>query len=454
MADRLARVAAVALLTALSQCAGAAPAHAVGPPPIDDHLLPAAAPPGPPRATRQREVCQVPGFDQGRAAAPSQLDSLGLAAVWPLTRGAGQRVAVIDTGVAPHRRLPQLVGGGDYVFTGDGTQDCDGHGTLVAGIVAAAADPGADRFSGVAPQAAVIAIRQSSTRFGAADDPSRSGVGDVETLAKAVRTAADLGASVITISAVACEPAGSGLDDRALGAALAYAVDVRNAVVVAAAGNTGDAQRCPAQGAHTGPGEATVVVSPAWYDDYVLTVGSVDTAGAPSAFTLPSPWVDVAAPGEAVLSLSPVGDAVANTAGPEQGSDPIVGTSYAAPVVSGLVALIRSRFPSWTPRQVMDRIKATAHHPPGGRDGFVGSGVIDPLAAVSADAPLATSTAVPDAVALPLPPPPAPPAEAGGRRTALAGVAALGAVLVALLAGRRLRRPGAGDAAGVDNVAG
>ena len=45
----------------------------------------------------------------------------------------GQRVAVIDTGVAPHSRLPKTAAGGDYVFTGDGTQDCDGHGTAVAG---------------------------------------------------------------------------------------------------------------------------------------------------------------------------------------------------------------------------------------------------------------------------------------------------------------------------------
>ena len=63
--------------------------------------------------------------------------------------------------------------------------------------------------------------------------------GDVDTMARAVRTAADLGASVINISSVACIRIGSALDDRALGAALAYAVDTKNAVVVVAAGNSG-----------------------------------------------------------------------------------------------------------------------------------------------------------------------------------------------------------------------
>src|SRR6202040_852594 len=141
------------------------------------------------------------------------------------------------------------------------------------------------------------------TKFGAVADPSTSGFGDVDTMARAVRTAADLGASVINISSVACIRTGSALDDRALGAALSYAVDVKNVVVVAAAGNIGAGQ-CPAQQADATRDSATVVVSPAWYDDYVLTVGSVNVRGEPSAFTMAGPWVDVAAPGEGGLSLS------------------------------------------------------------------------------------------------------------------------------------------------------
>lgn len=404
------RTARIVVAAALIAAPGVPPANAVAPPPIDGTRLPAAAPAAPAHRTVQRQVCAVATLDP--AVAPNQLDGLDLPAVWALARGAGQRVAVIDTGVAPHRRLPGLVGGGDYVFTGDGTQDCDGHGTLVAGIIGATTDPG-DRFSGVAPLATVIGIRQSSTRFGAVGDAA--GVGDVDTLAKAVRTAADLGASVINISAVACRPVDSGLDDRALGAALAYAVETKNTVVVAAAGNTDDG--CPADG--------PLIVSPAWYDDYVLTVGSVDADGAPSAFTRAGPWVDVAAPGENVLSLSTVGDAMATTAG---------GTSFAAPVVSGVAALIRSRFPEWTPRQVMDRIKATAHHPPGGRDDVVGAGVIDPLAAVSSEiAEPPSEVRVPEPAS---PPPPAAEPVAAGLHTAITGTAVLLALLLAVVTGR------------------
>ena len=75
----------------------------------------------------------------------------------------------------------------------------------------------------------------------------RSGYGDVDTLAMAVRTAADMGATVINVSSVACVSVADALDDRALGAALAYAVDTKNVVVVAAAGNVGGPGQCPEQ---------------------------------------------------------------------------------------------------------------------------------------------------------------------------------------------------------------
>ena len=88
--------------------------------------------------------------------ADSQLKELDLQSVWPLTRGAGQTVAVIDTGVSRHRLLPHLFPGGDYVSTGDGTADCDGHGTIVAGIIGASPDPGDGTFSGIAPDATII----------------------------------------------------------------------------------------------------------------------------------------------------------------------------------------------------------------------------------------------------------------------------------------------------------
>ncbi|BBY57497.1 type VII secretion-associated serine protease mycosin [Mycolicibacterium sarraceniae] len=372
---RLATVAAVVLLASPHW---APPAFAVTPPAIDNSLLPPPAPPAPPQPTEQREVCAVPVGSQ-TALSATQLAGFDMPAIWRLTRGAGQRVAVIDTGIAAHRRLSNVIAGGDYVSAGEGTRDCDGHGTIVAGIIAAAPDPtDTTGFTGIAPEAALIAIRQSSNKFGPLADPSSRGFGDVATLAMAVRTAADMGASVINISSIAC--AETTLDDRTLGAALSYAVDVKDAVVVAAAGNVGGDGQCPRQNTATQP---TVIASPAWYDDYVLTVASIDSAGAPSEFSLHGPWVDAAAPGEHVVSLDPDGDGVIDTMPTPIGTASIAGTSYAAPLVSGLAALIRARFPRLSARQVMARIETSAHHPAGGWNTAVGAGVVDPLAALS-----------------------------------------------------------------------
>jgi membrane-anchored mycosin MYCP len=166
------------------------------------------------------------------------------------------------------------------------------------------------------------------------------------------------------------------------------------------------------------------VVSPAWYDDYVLTVGSVNADGMPSAFTLAGPWVDVAATGEAVTAL---------------GSEPVSGTSYAAPLVSGLAALIRARFPTLTARQVMQRIESTAHHPPSGWDPLVGNGTIDALVAVSTDAgpPATTSKPAPAPLPVATPPPPKPP-DSHARDTALHGAAICLLALAGVLATGRL----------------
>lgn len=145
---RLLVVSALATLSGL----GTPVAHAVSPPPIDEDGYPNL------RCRRRRsrpynvvctEVTAESGRAFGRAERSAQLADLDQ--VWRLTRGAGQRVAVIDTGVARHRRLPKVVAGGDYVFTGDGTADCDAHGTLVAGIIAAAPDAQSDNFSGWHP---------------------------------------------------------------------------------------------------------------------------------------------------------------------------------------------------------------------------------------------------------------------------------------------------------------
>jgi membrane-anchored mycosin MYCP len=424
------------------------PAGAVTPPIVDDALLPAPQSPAPREATEQSERCHS-ATRSADASGKSQLSGIDLQSIWRLSRGRGQTVAVIDTGVARHRLLPHLIPGGDYVAAGDGTQDCDGHGTVVAGIIGAAeVDVAGTSFGGLAPDAAIMGIRQSSNAFRRTSDPAASGVGDVETLAMAVRTAADAGATVINISSVACLPATDEIGDGALGAALAYAVDVKNVVVVAAAGNVGGPGLCHDQNPPpdpTRPGlpdwdAVNVVASPSWYDDYVLTVASVDLDGRPSTFSLAGPWVDVAAPGEAVVSLDPDGEGLIDTA---PGSDEplsISGTSYAAPVVTGIAALIRSRDPQLTARQVMQRIEDTARRPAAGWDSHVGHGAVDALAAISADGP-GGSSSVPEPTRSMPPPSDVQRSDALSRQVAFGGAAiCVAAVAVASVSAGRLRR--------------
>ena len=105
------------------------------------------------------------------------------------------RIAVIDTGVTPHPRLGRVIPGGDYVSDGVGLDDCDAHGTLVAGIIAARPST-ADAFVGVAPAASIISIRQSSSVLRAEspgpDGPTvGAGVGTLSTLARSIRAAVD-----------------------------------------------------------------------------------------------------------------------------------------------------------------------------------------------------------------------------------------------------------------------
>lgn len=425
----------IAVTVAVMVISAAPCAHAIAPKPVDHSQLPGPAAPTPPGRTEQSDRCATAKPAEGGPA--HQLDTLDLAAVWPLSRGSGQLVAVIDTGVARHRLLPHLVAGGDYVSSGDGTQDCDGHGTAIAGLIGAAPDDGT--FSGVAPDATIMAIRQSSNKFRLTDDHEISGVGDVETLARAVRSAADAGATVINISSVACMPAADTLDDRSLGAALAYAVDVRNVVVVAASGNASG--ECAGQNPLSDPKRPGMpdwdtvhtVVSPAWYDDYVLTVGSVGPDGAPSPSSLAGPWVDVAAPGESVVSLSAQGDGLVDS---RPDGRPLSGSSYAAPVVSGVVALVRSRLPQLSARQVMARIEDTARHPADGWNPQVGRGVIDPLAAVSGGA----STPAPARVAAAQAAPTARSDHRPSRRIAFLGTAICIAVAAIAATGRRRSR--------------
>ncbi len=373
---RAARVAATAAVLALA--VPVVPAGTVAADPAPDGVP--RGPVAPLAPTVQRSQCNAlrtqPGTDYARADHAARALRFDLA--WRFTRGEGQKVAVIDTGVTPHPRLGEVIAGGDYVSSGDGRDDCDAHGTAVAGIIAGRPAPG-DAFAGVAPAASIIAIRQASAAF----EPQQRGVnshGNVTTMAYAVVRAVDLGATVINISEVACAGAESALGDAPLGRAVRYA-DERNVVVVAAAGNVSSGTACAEQ--NTDAARPATLASPARFAARVLAVGATEPDGRPAEFSLAGPWVTVAAPGTDVTTLEPRGAGLANAQVTREGTTPLAGTSYAAPYVAGVAALVRARFPHLSAAQVRSRILATARR----SAGMGGAGIVDPVAAVTAALP-------------------------------------------------------------------
>lgn len=405
---RLTRALAVGVVTGIL-CIGAGPATALTPPVVRSGDAP-SGPVAPTDKTKQSQQCARPVLAPGTDL--EQVDPTGMAidyrSAWTYSTGKRQTVAVIDTGVRPGPRLRRVIDGGDYVSNGNGLTDCDAHGTLVAGLIAARPAPG-DTFSGLAPDATILSIRQNSDSYGIDGrggndyDPNdvSAGYGNTTTLAYAITRAVTMGATVINISAAACGASGSGLDDAAVGRAVRSAFR-RNVVVVAAAGNTDD-DTCPQNRAvdpnlpreETWP-KMTTYASPAWFADYVLSVGSLNANTEPSSFSLLGPWVSVAAPGENVVSLSNTGNGLVNRQVVKDGQTPFNGTSFAAAVVSGTVALVRERFPQLTAGQVIDLIKRTSHTAGHGPDLASGYGIVDPIAALTADPTETTvSAAVP-----------------------------------------------------------
>ncbi|WP_324191858.1 type VII secretion-associated serine protease mycosin [Nocardia brasiliensis] len=452
--NRILRTGAAAAVLSLSMSLGMGTgqgiAHADRPPPVNPALLPPGDPARPPAKTEHPANSPCASTQQGGdgpTSPPPQL-ALNLKRAWDFSRGEGQLVAVIDTGVTRHPRLPELEAGGDYVSeSGDGvSEDCDGHGTVVAGIIGAKPIDG-QGFHGVAPEARILSIRQTSKFYDVEGRPDKrpedpaKGYGDINALASAIRRAADRNASVINISLVLCVPGTMQPADDAVGAAVRYATLERNSVVVVAAGNTDD--KCKAGNPdvinplhpESDPWKnLTTNVTPARFDDYVLTVGSIDQNGAPSKFSVPGPWMGVAAPGEDIVSLDARGTGTITGIYDQQQMVPLKGTSFAAPYVSGVVALVRARFPELSALEVIKRIEATAHAPGEGWNPYIGYGAIDPVAALTAETtkplpPKRPAAAQQVQLAVPAPPPPP---DNRARNIALIGS---GSVVVLLILG-------------------
>jgi membrane-anchored mycosin MYCP len=386
----------------------------VQPPPVEPGLKP---------KVEQPKVTPSSGYTPDKGCIQSGVTVPLETIPWPQTQlninkahqfatGFGQTVGVIDTGVSPHKYLgKRLVGGGDYVTNEKGLKDCTGHGTLVAGIIGANTHQQVG-FDGMAPDSTIVSVRQTDSNYKtkAKNSAGQSQpAGTLGTLASAVSWLADMTdapngkVGTINISLTSCVAAGSMVDQdyKKLQAAIHHAVHDKNIVVVAAAGNKSqDASKgCTQNNDSADPQQLRSIPIPPWLGKDVLSVGSVNKQGEPSDFSVAGPWVGVAAPGENITSLDPGNPTTltnqtteSDTGGGAEGAggaSPIQGTSFAAPYVSGLVALVRQRFPKLDADQVMHRIEATAQHPggPNGRDNKVGFGMINPMAALTAMVP-------------------------------------------------------------------
>lgn len=395
------RVTMAALTLSVGSMALAPMSNAISEPKYDPatDIPPADGVPAPPLPMKQDTQCVVSAVLEN-----SQFDSIPVNTVFETGRlnelavGRGQTVAVIDSGVNPNVRLPNLIGGGDYIMGGDGLNDCDHHGTVIAGLIAARKSPG-DGFVGIAPEATILSIRQTSGAFKPERPPSgydalAQSASNLHSLAQAIVHAANMGATVINMSVTACFDAGLNVDTSTLAGALYYAAVEKNVVLVSSSGNVG--QQCkqnpgpsPAMPADPeGWGTVATVSLPSMFNQFVLSVGGTTLTGEPYVNTMGGPWVGVAAPAVNIVSLNPAeGDkgTLINAQIRDGAPVPINGTSFAAAYVSGLAALIREKYPDLTARQVINRIEKTAHTPSDGMlRNLVGNGVVDPVAALTA----------------------------------------------------------------------
>ncbi|RSN39726.1 type VII secretion-associated serine protease mycosin [Amycolatopsis sp. WAC 04197] len=342
-------------------------------------------------------------------AAPWAQQRLAPERVWPLTNGSGVTVGIVDSGV--DGASPQLSGGkvtAGVDVTGEGGRadtDCYGHGTFVAGIVAAARDP-ATGFTGIAPGASILPIRCAKLgEDGSAPVLTAASLGD------GIRAAVDGGARVINVSA------STTVDDPKLSAAVNYAAG-RDVVVVASAANSAQ--------------QGDPVTYPASYPG-VIAVGAVDREGKHADFSQTGSFLSLVAPGVGVTSIGPGGP------GQWQGT----GTSYSAPFVSGAAALVRAYHPQLTAGQVKHRLQVTADPPVAGRpDPGLGWGTLNVVAAVTRVLP--EEFGVPKQMAGPPPmgPVPGPASDENGQAVAVLSVAVAGALVLVLVPALRMLRGG------------
>ncbi|WP_433388623.1 S8 family serine peptidase [Micromonospora sp. KLBMP9576] len=314
---------------------------------------PAVQPTVPPRAPGAAQ-CRPTPARKGVTGSDWAAKRLGAERAWGRSRGKGQLIAVIDSGV--DAALAPLagrvtVGVGIDAGGGPGNIDCLGTGTAMAGIIVAQPAKGST-LVGVAPDATVLPVRLVS------DKPTAR----PEDQASAVDRAVASGATVIAL--------GSSVDlNETLVAKAITAATAKDVVVVAGAARDG----------------TPVNASAALPEAGLLRVGAIGANGQSATKYRPG-GVDVVAPGIDVSSLGLAGT----------GRFVGTGDQYAVAYVAGEAALVRSAHPDLRAHQVVARVKATARKPTDNAAGAsYGQGMIDPVAAVQAVLPEEQPVATP-----------------------------------------------------------
>lgn len=292
---------------------------------------------------------------------PLAQSMLGTERIWPMSKGTGVTIAVLDSGVDIGH--PQLNGrnigaGADFYRrsgSGGGRFDCDGHGTAVASLIAARKVPDVG-FQGLAYGVRVLPVVVSGEANQARNGPEPT---SPEKFAKAIDWAVDHGADVIHVSVT--YPGPHPAMERAVNDAIA-----RDVVIVASVGDAAT-QGDPARNLPPNPGP---VPRPAAYDG-VIGVAAVDGNAYPLETSPWGPYVDLVAPGSNVQG--------ANRGGGHLG---FTGSGFAAAYVSASAALVRSKWPDLGASEVARRLFATASPAAGGRSS-VGHGMVDPYRALT-----------------------------------------------------------------------
>ena len=277
------------------------------------------------------------------------LTALKAETVHQSTKGSGVTVAVVDTGVkSAHTDLSnRVLSGVDYVSPGTSANDESGHGTHVAGIIAAVQN-NSKGIAGMAPSSKILPVRVLD----------RNGSGTTADVAKGILYATSHGAKVINLSLATTA------NSTAMQSAVADAIS-KNVLVVAAAGNTG----CSFLG--------NSPIYPASYPG-VVGVASVTQSLSRASYSSCGSWVDVAAPGDRIMSTM-IKNSVGLGCSASANYCTLSGTSFSSPYVAATGALAIAKR-GWSQATVASRLQSTATDlAPAGRDNNTGYGFINPL---------------------------------------------------------------------------